>query len=279
MTETRINSDNLRNQDDSKELKQLFFRSFTVFGPFNYAKQGASGFVYSILPFINKYYSKEEDKREALIRHIVWYNTTSNIGTFVMSLIATMEKENSVNEDFETDSINAVKSSLMGPLSGIGDTLFWGVLRVVAAGIAMPFAAQGNFLAPFMFLLIYNLPSIWTRWKLTKVGYEVGTNAIEKLYSSGMMSTITKAASILGLTVLGGMTSSLVSFNSTLEFNLGGGQVLVLQEILDQIFVGIVPLFVTLGSYYLLSKKKMSFSLVMLIVIALGIIISALGVA
>jgi PTS system mannose-specific IID component len=51
-----------------------------------------------------------------------------------------------------------------------------------------------------------------------------------------------------------------------------------LQEMLDQIFVGIVPILLTLLCYYLL-KKKVSITMLMLGIIVLGIIISALGIA
>lgn len=58
----------------------------------------------------------------------------------------------------------AIKSSLMGPLAGIGDSFFWGVLRVVAAGIAVGMAQAGNILAPFVFLLIFNIPAQLVRY-------------------------------------------------------------------------------------------------------------------
>lgn len=265
---------------DKKLLKSLFFRSFTVFAPFNYAKQGGSGFCYSVMPFINHYYKDDsEQKTEAIKRNIVWYNATQNVGTFIMGLAASMEKENSEKEDFNADSINAVKASLMGPFSGIGDTLFWGVLRVVAAGIAMTFGAQGNVLAPFIFLIVYNVPSIMTRWYMTKLGFSVGAKYIEEMYASGMINVLTKAASILGLIMLGGMTSNLVSFKTTLEFNLGGDQSLIVQDILDQIFVGLVPLSFTLLCYYLLAKKNVNFTLLIGLVIVLGILLSLFGIA
>ncbi|OEH89394.1 hypothetical protein ATO00_11470 [Loigolactobacillus coryniformis subsp. coryniformis] len=150
---------------------------------------------------------------------------------------------------------SATKASLMGPFSGIGDTLFWGILRVVAAGIAMTFGTQGNILAPIVFLIVYNVPSFWCRWELTKLGYSLGSHYIEDMYESGMMDILTKAASVLGLIMLGGMTGNLVTFKSKMIFHLGGGQTLQLQSILDQIFKGIIPLSLTLGCFYLLSKR------------------------
>ncbi len=265
---------------DKKLLKSLFFRSFTVFAPFNYAKQGGSGFCYSIMPFINHYYKNDSEKKtEALTRNIVWYNATQNVGTFIMALVASMEKENSQKEDFNPDAINAMKASLMGPFSGIGDTLFWGILRVVAAGIAMTFGAQGSILAPFIFLIVYNVPSIACRWYLTKLGFSVGSKYIEEMYASGLINVLTKAASTLGLIMLGGMTSSLVTFKSTLKFNLGGDQQLVLQDILDSIFKGLVPISLTLICFYLLSKKKVNFTVLIVAVIVLGILLSLLHIA
>lgn len=266
--------------EDKKMLKSLFWRSCTVFAPFNYAKQGGSGFCYSVLPFIEHYYKGQPEKRrQALMRNIVWYNATSNVGTFIMSLVASMEKNASKNDNFDVESINATKASLMGPFSGIGDTLFWGILRVVAAGIAMTFGMQGNILAPFVFLLVYNIPSFWCRWELTKLGFSLGSHYIEDMYESGMMGVLTKAASILGLIMLGGMTGNLVTFKSKLIFKLGGGQTLNLQNILDQIFKGIVPLCLTLGCYYLLAKKNVSFTALMIGVIALSLVLAALGIA
>ena len=45
-------------------------------------------------------------------------------------------------DDFDSSSINAVKAALMGPLSGIGDSLLLGTLRVLAVGIGTSLAVQ-----------------------------------------------------------------------------------------------------------------------------------------
>ncbi|MCY3024904.1 PTS system mannose/fructose/sorbose family transporter subunit IID [Aerococcus loyolae] len=274
-----MNTNNRITKRDKKMLKQMFFRSLTVFAPFNYAKQGGSGFAYSIMPFLDEYYVNENDHKEALKRNIIWYNVTQNIGTFVMGLVASMEKENSQSKNFDVDSINAVKASLMGPLSGIGDTLFWGVLRVISAGIAIPFAQQGNPIAPIIFLLAYNIPSLITRWYLGNLGFTMGVKYISQIYESGLMSVLTKSASILGLIMLGAMTGNLVQFQSALKWNLGGDNVIVLQDVLDQIFKGIIPILFTLGCFYLLSKKKMNFTLLIILVIILGMSLSFLKIA
>lgn len=278
MTDTK--TDKKISATDMKLLKKLYIRSCTVFAPFNYANQGASGFEYSLMPFINHYYKKgSEKRRQALKRNIVWYNITNNVGTFCMALVASMEKQASQHDDYNVNSINSVKASLMGPMSGIGDTLFWGILRVVAAGIAISFGLQGNLLAPIMFLLVYNVPSFIIRWYLTKLGFSVGSDYLQEMYASGMINIFTKAARTLGLIMLGGMTSSLISFKSKVVFHLGGGQTLNLQHIFDQIFKGLVPLCLTLFCYWLIAKKKVNFTVVVIGVIVVSIILSFFGIA
>lgn len=263
---------------DKKLIRKMFFRSFTIFAPFSFAKHGASGFCYSLMPFINQYYKKAQDKKDALTRHIVWFNTTQNVSTFIMGLSASMEKENSLKPDFDASSINAVKSSLMGPLAGIGDSIFWGVLRVVAAGIALSLAQEGSFLAPIVFLLVYNIPSIACRYFLALIGFSLGAKYIEELYASGLINILTKAACILGLIMVGGMTSNIVTFNSVLTISSGDNATLSLQNILDQIFVGIVPLATTLLCFYLMNNKKVSFNIIIVSIVVISILLAVLGV-
>ena len=245
--------------DERKMLRKAFWRSFTLYAAVSPAKQGASGFCYSLMPFINKFYI--------------------TLSTFIMGLVASMEKKNSEQKDFDASSINAVKSSLMGPLAGIGDSIFWGVLRVIAAGIAVGLGASGNVLAPIVFLLLFNIPSILVKYYGTFLGYKLGSEYIQKVYASGLMNILTKAASIVGLIMVGGMTASMVTFNSTYELTMKGESVLNLQNMLDQIFIGIVPLGLTLLCYYLLKKKNISITVLIIGVIILSILLSLLGIA
>ncbi|MBS6646550.1 MAG: PTS system mannose/fructose/sorbose family transporter subunit IID [Clostridiaceae bacterium] len=266
--------------EERKLLRKAFWRSFTLYAAVSPAKQGASGFCYAMMPFINRFYKdSEEKKNEALTRSMSYFNTTITCSTFIMGLVASMEKKNSEQPDFDAGSINAVKSSLMGPLAGIGDSIFWGVLRVIAAGIAVGMGAAGNVLAPIVFLLLFNLPSILIKYYGTFLGYKLGSEYIQKVYASGLMNILTKAASTVGLIMVGGMTASMVTFHSAFELTMDGEPILSLQPMLDQIFVGLVPLGLTLFCYYLLKKKNVSVTALILGVIALSILLSFLGIA
>lgn len=63
--------------DERKMLKKAFWRSFTLYAAVSPAKQGASGFCYALMPFINKFYKNDEEgKKEALVRSMSYFNTT-----------------------------------------------------------------------------------------------------------------------------------------------------------------------------------------------------------
>ena len=265
-------------KEDKKMLNSIFFRSFAVFaGGAGATKAGASGFFFSVMPALKRYYKKHDDFADAMTRHTTWYNITQNVGTFAMGLVASMEKENSENPDFDTQSIAAIKASLMGPMSGIGDAIFWGVIRVIAAGIGVNLAMQGSILGPVLFFLIYNIPSVLCRYYMTYLGYSLGSTFIEKIYSSGAMKIMTKAASTLGLMMVGAMAASNVRFNTIISMSVPEGEPIMLQTYLDSIFVGLVPLALTLLCLYLL-RKNVNVNLVLAGVLVLAILLGIFGV-
>lgn len=229
--------------DEKKMLNRIFLRSFIgqASRAGGQARQHAIGFVYSIMPALDEFYSEDKKgKKEALVRHTQFFNITSILSTLVMGIVASMEKEKSMKEDFDEDSIIAIKVALMGPLSGIGDSIFIGVLRVIAGGIGISFAAQGSILGPILFILIYNVPTIILRYYLTYMGYISGSDFITRMYDNGYMKIITKAASILGLIMIGAMTATTVRFNTVLEIPVKDGDPVLIQTYLDQIFKGLV---------------------------------------
>ena len=266
-------------QEDRKMLKSIFLRSFNIFTIYGGgAKAGASGFMWAILPALNRFYPDKEEHRKALVRHSSWYNITSNVGPICMGIVAAMERENSKQPDFDTESIDAVKASLMGPMSGIGDAIFWGVLRVIAASLAVSLClGTGSILGPIVFLLVYNIPSILCRWYLTVVGYSIGSSFITKIYNSGLMGILTKLAATLGLLMIGAMTASFASFHTILSIPLQEGDPVMIQTYLDTIFKGLVPLLYTFGCLKLL-RTNVNINVVIIGTMVIGLALGLLGI-
>lgn len=256
--------------EDINMLKQVNRRSMFIGAGFNYEKMQSLGFLYAMIPVINRYYKTETEKKEAYKRHFELFNTTPHVVSFIMGLATAMEKQKSESPEMDAKSINAVKVSLMGPMAGIGDSLFWGTMRVIAAGIGISFATQGSILGPLLFLLIFNLPHYLTRYYGTFFGFCLGKDFIHKAYESGLMGFVTKSATMIGLMVVGGMTSSMVKLKLAYSFKSGGAD-LALQSILDQILPNMLPLLLTFLCFKLLNKGvKVNILLISLLIFAVA---------
>ena len=245
-------------REDKKMINSICWRSLNahcsrVGGQ---ARQMAIGFLWQIMPALNRYYKDQpEKKKEALYRHVQFCNVSNAIYPFLAGLVASMEKENSEVDDFDTSSIVAIKAALMGPLAGIGDSLLFSVVRVIAAGIVISFALQGSILGPILFFLIYNGCTMALRFSLGYVGFISGSSFITNMYQNGTLKILTKCAGILGLIMVGAMTASTVKFTTAISIPIPGGEAVALQSSLDTLFLGLVPLLLTFGCKKLLDKN------------------------
>ena len=117
----------------------------------------------------------------------------------------------------------------MGPLAGIGDSFFWGTLRIIAAGIGASLAAQGSILGAVLFFLMYNIPQLFVRYQGLKLGYKSGVSFLENMSQGGVIALLTEVAKILGLVVVGSMCASMVALSTPLVISMDGADV-VIQE-------------------------------------------------
>jgi len=237
-----------------KTIRSLFFRSLALEANFNFETWQNSGFAFSMIPVLKKLYTTKQSMSAALTRHLQFFNTSPYGSTLILGITAAMEARKSKSEDFDEESINAVKTGLMGPLAGVFDSLFWGTFKVIAAGVGASLAIKGNVLGPILFLLIFNVPHLVLRYQLTFIGYNTGTRFLQNLAKTNVMDKLTVGSSILGLMVIGAMTATLM--NITTPITLGSDDTATtLQSILDQIVPNIIPLGLTFLTFYFVKKN------------------------
>ncbi|MEO1780580.1 PTS system mannose/fructose/sorbose family transporter subunit IID [Enterococcus diestrammenae] len=265
---------------EKKELNKLnrssFYRSLTLSGSWNYINAQGNAMAYTLFPALKRIYKdKPQELKEAMKRNMAYFNISPPFSTFLAGVTTSMEEENAADSSFDAASINAVKASLMGPLAGIGDSLFWGTFRIITTGIGISLAEQGNVLGPILFLVLFNLTYMVPRFYGFKFGYNVGAQFIQKAYQNGLINIITKAATILGLIMVGGMISSTVSISTNLAFTVSGTEYKI-QEILDQIFKGMLPMIATLACFALV-RKKVSANKIIIGILVLSMLLAAVG--
>lgn len=254
-----------------------FFRSLTLDSSWNYERMQNLAFAYMMSPIIRRLYSDDEQARiAALERHLEFMSVTPHISTLLVGIAGAMEEENSKNPDFDPRSISAVKSSLMGPMAGIGDSFFWGTLKVIAAGVGIALSMNGNIAGPIAFLLIINIPHFLLRYFALEQGFKAGSQFFKDLSSTGLIQKITTAASMLGLMVIGGMTATNIWFE--LPTMIGSGDfVEPLQGYIDQIMPAFFPMAFFVLMYCLLGKKIKT-TTILVAVFAICIALCGLGV-
>ena len=259
-----------------RDMMKVFWRSFTIEWSWNYERQMNLGYTYSLLPVLQKIYPQKDKLSESMKRHMEFFNITPWISTFPMGITIAMEETNARDDQFDPSTINNIKIALMGPLSGIGDSLFWGTLRVIATGIGTSLAMKGNVLGPILFLLIFNIPAIAVRYYGLFLGYNIGADFIGSVQKSGLMERLTYGASVIGLAVVGAMTATMVTVN--MQFTIGSGDdALTISGLADSVVPGILPLAFTGFIYYLVKKGVKSYWILLLIA-AIGILGAYTGI-
>lgn len=259
-----------------QDMRQCFTRSCTLDSSWNYERMQNLAFVYMMAPIIRRLYTEEEDIAQALIRHNEFMSVTPHISTVLVGVAAAMEEENVKNPDFDVQSINAVKASLMGPLAGVGDSFFWGTLKIIASGIGISLAAQGNIMGPIIFFLVINIPGFLARYFGLKLGYKYGVKLFTGAGNSDVIGKITNAASSVGLMVIGGMVASFIEFE--LPIIIGTGEFAEpLQTYINEIMPAFFPLVFFGIAYYLLGKKVKTTTM-LLGLIVLSIVLAFFGI-
>lgn len=251
----------------------VFFQEASV----SYERLQAPGFFYAISPVLVKLYGDNpEELTAACKRHMQFYNSEPYCGLAIHGITLALEEERANGAPISDEAINSLKTGLMGPLAGLGDSVRAGTIAPIVTAFCISIGQTGNLIAPFLLegiLVAIVWPfAIW----LLKKSYHTGKEGIQEIFSSGKLNWITTMTSTLGGITLGALAASYVKLSSPLEFVLGKGSKIALQaDVLDVILKNILPLSMVLLSVYLLNKKVSAVKIILILaaVCALGVLI------
>ena len=232
---------------DKKTLNKMVWRSLNLQGSFNYERMQANGWLYGILPGLLAIHGEgSEDLKTSMAHNLEFFNTHPFLVTFVMGIVLSLEQQKA-----DVGTIRAVRVAAMGPLGGIGDAIFWFTLVPIAAGIGSNMAIDGSIAGPIVFLALFNIVQFAVRFFLMHWSYNLGTKAIELLTANA--KEFTRAASLLGVFVVGALTSNYGGTALSADLTLENGT--TIQSILDGVLPKMIPLALTLGLYFLMKTK------------------------
>lgn len=261
-----------------KELRQIWARwGFTHLSSMSYEKLQAHAWAYAFIPFAKKYYKDDPEKqRDMMVRHSMFYNTEPQTGQIVAGIVTSLEEQIAMGKDLDTDLPVNIKTTLMGPLAGIGDSIIQGIIVPTLLSIGMGLASNGSALGPVFYIVAYGIIGPLISYLSFKYGYILGVNAVDHVVGEGA-KRITDAFNVLGVMVVGGLAFSSIVLSTPINIPLGE-EMMPLQEVIDGIFPGLLPLIMVLFSWWLLAKKRVSATRVILIltvIVSLGVLIGA----
>ena len=222
---------------------------------YNYERLQALGAANLMLTPIRELYDTNEERVKELKKYMVFYNSeVFTVGPIINGIACSMEEAHANGENITEKDINAVRTGLMGPVAGIGDTVMQGILFPILFGIGCSMALDGSYLGPILSFAIFEILIFGCGYFMFMTGYKQGKTSLLKILKNGTIDRIINSFSIVGLMVVGSMAATRVTVNTPLAIKIGEGTTTI-QSVLDSLAPGLIPLGITLLVWWMLKKK------------------------
>lgn len=255
---------------DKSTLNKMVWRSLNLQASFNYERMQAAGWLWGILPGLEKIHTNKEDLSASMGHNLEFFNTHPFLVTFVMGIVLSLEQQKA-----DINTIRSVRVAAMGPLGGIGDALFWFTLVPITAGITANMAIDGSVIGPILYFAITFGVQMGLRFWLMNWSYSLGSKAITTLTKNA--KEFTRAASMLGVFVVGALTCNYGA--TSLGMVIPNGESTIdIQALLNGVLPQLIPLALTLMCFFLVKKKSWSPVKCIALLLVIGIVGCAVGI-
>ncbi|ANK66155.1 PTS fructose transporter subunit IID (plasmid) [Loigolactobacillus backii] len=246
--------------------------NFMAVNIFNYESQMGPAVAWSLAPALRKIYPNDDEYQMALENHFNYYNSTTVMSSLILGATLAMEERDGIGAK---DAVQSLKTSLMGPLAGVGDTLVWVLWPTIMGSISGYMALQGNPLGAVVWF-VANIAFWFVKLKMFDVGFTSGTKLITSLGEK--INIFTESASIVGLSVVGALVATVVKISMPVVFQFGKVKLNLQTGVFDKIMPALLPALLTLLIYKLLGSKKWTPTRIILLVIAISLVGTFFGI-
>lgn len=264
------------NKITKSDLNKVFWRMQVLNVTNNFESMQAIGFLSSFVPVLKRLYKDrpKEERVTAMKRHLKFFNSHVNSDALILGVTAAVEETTS---EAEKDTVTSVKTGLMGPLAGIGDSILKFTWLPICGSIGASLALNGSILGPILMFLLYNVVNILIKYYGIHWGYQKGLDLINGS-GTNILQRLSNIANVVGLTVIGALIASVVKVKVVASIS-AGDNVIAFQEMFDKVMPGLFSLIVTIVIYKMLKKTNGKHAPLMIVsLMVISILLTALGV-
>lgn len=247
---------------------------------YNYERMMGQVVAHMFVPLVKYLYKDNPEKQKELMkREIEFFNVHIEFGACILGMTAALEEERAKGKDIPTEFITNIKTSLMGPLAGLGDTIWQGVVIPILLAICINIttAGSGNIWGSVLYAVVIIAGAYTLSYKNFMFGYHAGSNAIMDFLEKGTLKKILRGASVMGCMVMGGLIVNYVKVKCGIEFATEATSFSIQKDFLDHLIPCILPLGATMGVYWLLKKRWSSIKIIVLMIV-LSVICGVTGI-
>ncbi|ABL78499.1 PTS system mannose/fructose/sorbose family transporter subunit IID [Thermofilum pendens] len=256
----------------TKDFIRWFGVSWFIQSSWNYERMMGTGFAHGMLEIEKKLRKDPEELKSWMRLHNEFYNTEPHLHNAIYGMVISLEEQGA-----DQDTIRGVKTALMGPFAGLGDSIMWFTILPIAFLLGASLGAQGNILGPVIALLIW-IPVSWAVKYYTLVyGYKYGLSLAEILKGE-VLKIFREGIAAFAMAMVGGIAATYVRATTPIVLAQYAGHAIKLQPVLDQLMPSLLPLLFTLYAYWLIKVKGYSYGKAVVILFLTAFILALLGV-
>lgn len=245
----------------------------------NFERSQNMGFGGAMAMLVQRLYADAEGRAAALRRHLTLFASEPAFGAFVVGASAALEERRAGGEPIGEAEFVGAKTSAMALLGALGDAVVTGILTTFLVAIGAALARQNNLLGPFLFAAALGTAFVFGAWALFRAGYTqgrrwVGWASLNDWLPAGLFGALRVGAFTLGALIVTVSRATPLPISPVVQIDAAR---IPLQNLVDGVLPGALPLLITLGMWYLMRyRQTQSMTLLGLCVLAALIVAAAM---
>lgn len=164
------------------DLIQVFFRSFLFQSLWSFQRMQNVGWLFSLWPVFRRLYPDKSERARVAQDHAGYFNTHPYTADIILGVVTNLEERRARDGSVDREAVLAARTAMSGPLSALGETVFWatlGPLILIGAAVAgMASQRWGWQVTLALYLVLFNFVHVVVKAGGLAAGYRKGLGVV-----------------------------------------------------------------------------------------------------